>query len=95
MARTIKDHLDEHVPTAVADGLRRRGIDVTTTAEAGLISAEDAAHLAFANRQSRVVVTHDDDFLSRHSRGEPHCGIAYCHGNDRSIGEIIQELVLI
>jgi len=31
MPRTIRFHLDEHVPHAVADGLRIHGIDVTTT----------------------------------------------------------------
>ena len=36
MARTMRFHLDEHVPHAIAEGLRRRGIDVTTTVEAGL-----------------------------------------------------------
>ena len=29
-------HLDEHMHPAIAAGLRRRGIDVTTTFEAGL-----------------------------------------------------------
>ena len=44
----IRYHLDEHVESAVAEGLRRRGIDVTTTVKAGLQGAEDPAHLAFA-----------------------------------------------
>jgi hypothetical protein len=30
MPRTIRFHLDENCPRAVATGLRRRGIDVTT-----------------------------------------------------------------
>lgn len=33
MSRTIRFHLDENCPRALADGLRRRGIDVTTTPE--------------------------------------------------------------
>lgn len=32
MPRAIRFHLDEHVAHAVADGLRRLGMDVTTTA---------------------------------------------------------------
>lgn len=36
MLETIRFHMDENVNTAIADGLRRRGIDVTTTAKAGL-----------------------------------------------------------
>ena len=34
----IRFHLDEHVDGAVAVGLRRRNIDVTTTAQAGLLA---------------------------------------------------------
>ena len=37
MARTIRFHLDECCDPAIADGLRRPNIDVTTTHEAGLI----------------------------------------------------------
>ena len=33
MPRTIRFHLDEHSPKAVAEGLRRRGIDTTMAAE--------------------------------------------------------------
>jgi hypothetical protein len=33
----IRYHLDEHVGNAVAHGLRLRGLDVTTTKDAGLI----------------------------------------------------------
>jgi hypothetical protein len=34
-------HLDEHISGALAIALRHRGIDVTTTAEAGLVGAAD------------------------------------------------------
>ena len=54
----IRFHLDEHVPHAIAEGLRRRGIDVTTTVEAGLRSATDDVHLAYAVEQRRVIVLH-------------------------------------
>lgn len=37
----VRFHLDEHIPASVAAGLRRRGIDVTTTIEAGLVGVED------------------------------------------------------
>ena len=35
MARTIRLHFDDHVANALAAGLRRLGIDVTTTNDAG------------------------------------------------------------
>lgn len=91
----IRFHLDESVETAVARGLRARGIDVTTAAEAGLLSAPDEQHLAFALTQNRVLVTHDADFLRLHAAGTPHAGIAFCHSKARTIGEIVRSLVLV
>lgn len=95
MSVTIRFHLDENVNNAIADGLQRRGIDVTTTPEEGLIAAPDQVQLTFALSQSRVFVTHDDDFLVLHQSGMKHAGIAYCNQNRRSIGEILRGLILI
>ncbi len=41
MSDAIQFHLDENVDPAIADGLRRRGISVTTTRDAGLVGARD------------------------------------------------------
>jgi len=95
MPRTIRFHLDEHIDSAVAEGLRRRAIDVTTSADAGLLGAEDVDHLAFARASGRVVVSNDPDFLRLHDQGVDHAGIAYCHQQSRSIGETIRALELI
>ena len=91
----IRFHLDENVSNTVADGLRRRGIDVSTTPEQGLISASDEEQLAFAYSQQRVIFTQDRDFLVLHSDGNEHAGIAYCIKGSRSIGEIIRGLILV
>ncbi len=95
MPRTIRFHRDEHGPTAPAEGLRRRGIDVTTTPEVGLQGARDSEHLPFAFAEGRVLFTQDEDFLAIHAQGFSHPGIAYCHQDTRSLGEIIRGLVLI
>lgn len=95
MAGQIQFHLDEHVDSAIAMGLHLRGIGVTTTVDAGLLGAEDIEHLQFARREGRVVFSQDDDFLKLHAAGLPHAGIAYCHPEARSIGQIIRGLVLI
>lgn len=95
MPRTIRFHLDEHVATAIAEGLRRRGIDVTTTAESGLSGADDVDHVAFAHPAGRVIYTCDSDFLRIHDEGIEHSGIAYCHQQSRTIGEVIRGLELI
>lgn len=91
----IRFHLDEHIASAIAIALRQRGIDVTTTAEANLLAATDEDQLKYAHRSRRVMVTHDDDFLNLHAHGTPHAGIAYCRWGARTIGEMVQMLVLI
>jgi len=79
MPGTIRFHLDEHCPHAIAAGLRRRGIDVTTATDAGLLSAADDAHVVYALAHGRVIFTEDDDYLALDARGVSHAGIAYCH----------------
>ena len=64
-AASIAFLLDEYVAHAVAQALRRRGIDAETATEAGLLGATDAEFLAYARQAGRVVVTHDDDFYQR------------------------------
>lgn len=92
MPETIRFHLDENISLAVANGLRRRGVDVTTTPEEGLIAVADEVQLAFARSQGRVLFTQDADFLRLHQAGADHLGIIYCIQGSRSIGEIIRGL---
>lgn len=95
MSERIRFHLDENVKSAVARELRRRGIDVTTTIEAGLLSQSDELQLAFICEEKRVIMTHDNDFLTIASLNSEHPGIAYCKQGTHSIGQIIEALVLI
>ena len=95
MARTIRFHLDENCHRAIAEGLRRRGVDVTTTPEVGLLHASDTQQIAYAFPLKRVIFTQDRDFLRLHAAGVPHPGIAYCDKDAKSIGEIIMMLILI
>jgi hypothetical protein len=95
MLGQIRFHLDENVSNAIAEGLRRRGIDVTTTPEEELMGASDEEQLAFALAQGRVIFTQDDDFLRLHQAGVAHAGITYCRQKSRSIGQIINTLTLI
>src|SRR5579862_2534159 len=95
MPRTIRFHLDENVPHAVADGLRLLGIDVTTTTDAGLLGSDDADQIAFGLAQGRVIFSQDDDFLVLAAAGVEHAGLGYCHQSSRSIGQIVRALELI
>lgn len=95
MSEKIKFHLDENVTNAVANGLRQRGIDVTTTHESGLISTSDEVQLGFALSEGRVIFTQDRDFLRLHYADVKHAGIAYSIKGRRSTGQILSGLILI
>ena len=95
MVEPIRFHLDENCPGALADGLRAHGLDVTSTPDAQLLSADDGEHVAYGLRTARVIVTYDEDFLRMHAAGVEHAGIAYCPSRRRSIGELIRRLQLI
>jgi predicted nuclease of predicted toxin-antitoxin system len=71
----MRFHLDEHINPAVAEGLRRRGIDVTTAADAGLLGKSDSEHMEFARRSVRVMVSGDADFLALSNAGVEHSGL--------------------
>ena len=46
MSEEIRFYTDEHVPPAVADGLRRRGIDTLSARDAEMLGSSDEEHLA-------------------------------------------------
>src|SRR5215813_1329895 len=94
MGQKVKFYTDEHVAKAVVRGLRQRGVDVRTVAEAGMCGASDQEHLELARKEGRVIFTQDDDFLRLHAAGEEHAGIAYAPQRT-SISKIIYGLMLI
>lgn len=90
----ISFYLDEHVHSAVAGGLRRRGVDVLTVQEAGRSGFSDREQLAFALTEQRVMVTMDSDFLTLAVEGISHAGIGYANPR-RTIGDFIRALMLL
>ncbi len=91
---SIRFYTDEHVSRAVIRGLRQRGLDVLTVADAGMMAATDEAHLALALDLGRVLFTQDADFLRLAASNTPHAGIAYARQHT-SVGAIIQGLMLV
>jgi predicted nuclease of predicted toxin-antitoxin system len=91
----IQFHPDENVDPDIAKALRRYGINVTTTIEAGLRTTNDIEELDFSRREQRIIVTHDADFLRLAYQEKDHPGIVYCDRTGRSIGEIVRGLILI
>ncbi|MFC1851955.1 DUF5615 family PIN-like protein [candidate division CSSED10-310 bacterium] len=94
MSQKIKFYADENVPRAVVEGLRKRGLDVLTPHDTGMLGKSDEEQLVFALNQKRVILTRDQDFLRLHSRAFNHCGIIYT-SHKKSIGDIIQGMLLI
>ena len=85
----IRYHLDEHMHSAVAIGLQRRGIDVTTTVEAGLMRGSDTEQLAFAADTKRVFVTRDRRILASAGKDISHGGIVIARSGRGVIGPTV------
>lgn len=90
----IRFYTDENVAKAVTLGLRLRGVEVMSAREAGLLGANDAAHMALALAESRVIFTQDDDFLGLSAHGHAHAGIVYAPQGTQ-IGHIVGGLMEI
>jgi hypothetical protein len=58
VAETIRFYFDQHIPSAVARGLRRRGVEVLTAQEADRCGVSDLDQLQFSTQQRRVLVTY-------------------------------------
>jgi predicted nuclease of predicted toxin-antitoxin system len=95
LADPIRFFFDQHIPPAVARGLRRRGVDVLTAQEAGRCGRPDPDQLQFATAEQRVVMTFDTDYLALHASGVPHAGIVWCRATKYAIGQLIQLLFLL
>lgn len=94
MAGQVSYYTDEHVSKAVVRGLRERGVDVLTAAEAGLLGASDEQHLDRARSEGRVVFTQDTDFLRLAASGARHAGIVYAR-QQTTVGDIMRGLMLV
>lgn len=85
-------YLDENVPTEVARQLRLSGIDAVSVRELGLLGTDDPNHLQRATSMSRVLCTHDQDFLRLAAEGLEHAGIAFSPQDRVSIGGWVRAL---
>jgi hypothetical protein len=88
----IRYHLDEHMPHAVAEGLRRLGVDATTSSDGDLLGASDSGQMAFAAAEGRVLVTRDRDHLALAKAGADHAGIAFWPAKRKDAGRLVRDL---
>jgi predicted nuclease of predicted toxin-antitoxin system len=95
----LRLYMDHHVPRAITNGLRLRGVDVLTAYEDGASELEDPDLLDRAAVLGRVLFTQDDDLLveatRRQQSGRTFHGIVYAHQLRASIGQCVQDLELI
>ena len=82
----------------VVRGLRSRGIDVITAADAGMIRRKDEEHLHFATAQGRALYSFNvGDFYEIHTvwtmSGREHCGIVLSQQRRYPTGEQIRRLL--
>jgi hypothetical protein len=91
--------MDVHVPLAVTEALRRRGVDVLRAQDDGTERMEDAALLDRASELQRALFTQDDDFLAegakRQASSTAFDGIIYAHQMRLTVGQCVHDLELI
>jgi hypothetical protein len=94
----VRLYVDEDASEqAVVRGLRERGIDVVTTADAGRLGSTDFEQLAHAVEHGRAVYTFNvGDFARLHvqyqERGLSHVGIVVVPDPRCSVGEKIRRV---
>jgi predicted nuclease of predicted toxin-antitoxin system len=91
--------MEVHVRRAVTQGLRRRGVDVTTAQEDGNSQLPDHLLLDRAQASGRAVFSQDDDMLRearrRQEHGERFTGVIYAHQIRITTGQAVRDLELI
>ncbi|OZH52134.1 hypothetical protein AFK68_24985 [Hydrocoleum sp. CS-953] len=92
-------YMDVHIPIAITQQLRRRGVDVITAIEDDAAELLDDQLLARATLQGRVLFTQDIGFKvlaeTWQSQGKPFAGLIFGHQLGGTIGEFVKDLELI
>jgi hypothetical protein len=91
--------MDVHVPRAITEGLRLRGVDVLTSQADGTRRLSDPELLDHATALERVLFTRDEDLLreaaQRQERGIEFAGIIYAHQLKVTISQCIGDLEIL
>jgi len=92
-------YMDVHVPLAIVEQLRRRGVDVLTAIEDGFDRKLDDEVLERAGQLGRVVFTQDIRFKSMaedwQRQGLSFAGLLFGHQTAATIGRYVADLELI
>ena len=89
----IRFYCDEHVPSAVVDRLRGRGVDCLTIQQDGRGGLADTGALDRAGELDRVVLTSDADFAriahERQRTGVPFAGVVKLNDPSAAVGDLL------
>ena len=80
---------------AVAEQLKRRGIDAVTVRALGLLGESDINHLRRATTEGRVLCTNDADYVAMHTSGVEHPGIVFGQQHRHGVGHWVHFLELV
>ncbi len=88
-------YMDHHVPHAITNGLRIRGVDVLSAVEDGSSQLDDEKLLRRATELGRVLFSQDTDLLRLASRfqrqGIVFAGLFYVHQLRLTVGRVIED----
>ena len=59
----IRIYTNESVDVAIAEGLRRRGVDAFSARDSDNLGLSDEEQLIYAAKEKVTIFTHDTDFL--------------------------------
>ena len=84
-------YFDVHVPRAIRDQLRRKGVDVLTAQEDGAATLADEELLERSTSLGRVLFTHDIRFKALaedwQQQGKSFAGLVYGHQSSALVGK--------
>jgi predicted nuclease of predicted toxin-antitoxin system len=96
---SIAFYFDEHVPRAVAHGLRLRGIDVLTVQDDDLRGVADSQLLDRATKLGRPLFSQDRDLVvearRRQKEGIAFSGVIYAAQSRVTVGVCVRDLYMI
>ena len=92
----IAFYTDENVDQRIIHGLRRRGVDILTAQEAGLLGTlPDVEHLELAVACCRTLLTADTDLLEIadqwNTQQRSHQGVVFYHQRWTTVGHVVRE----
>ena len=92
-------YMDVHIPRAITEGLRLRGVDVLTAQEDGSGEVSDSDLLTRASSLGRVLFSMDADLLREASRrqslGQAFSGVMFSRQLGTNVGDCVRDLELL